>query len=291
MTDDVNTDGNLLVGPVRQAQNRSDISIHNEATAVRLGFRGSAVAMSVHLDLFPRVLVAAYGDEWFERGAVSLYGENVVVHGETVQAVAELPIGNAPIRTWARFAETPDQIAVAGTAAIGDSSSGELQTRNLRLCPSSDLRILRGLDPGVVLQDTLRRADSDNQIVRVNSGQLSDTLPWYSGQTPWGGPIACLSTIAGYFHDTGQQNVFEPWVGDTPGMYGAFEIVHVAGPLMLDTEYRVLSTVVGVGQSPKTEYCWWDSAAIDDGGTVVATMRHLQRYLKAGSSLYPELAD
>jgi hypothetical protein len=44
--------------------------------------------------------------------------------------------------------------------------------------------------------------------------------------------------------------------------------------------------VVGVGQSPKTEYVWWDASAFDAAGVEVVRIRHLFRIIKAASPLY-----
>jgi len=71
---------------------------------------------------------------------------------------------------------------------------------------------------------------------------------------------------------------------------GAFEIAFENGPVLLDRDYWIEGTVLGVGESPKTEYLWWDAATSDAEGRVVARMRHLLRFLKASSPLYPELA-
>ena len=57
------------------------------------------------------------------------------------------------------------------------------------------------------------------------------------------------------------------------------------GPLLLDREYDITAEVVGVGQSPKTEYVVFDSAASADGERV-ADMRMLLRWMKASSTLY-----
>jgi len=77
-----------------------------------------------------------------------------------------------------------------------------------------------------------------------------------------------------------------PAIGETLSMFGAFEIAYVNGPVFLDRPYTVEGKVVGVGDSPKTELLWWDATARDEKGVVIATMRHLLRFLKASSSLY-----
>ena len=63
-----------LVGPYRRPRNLSINvrgSIHDDATAQKLGFRGGTVAGSIHMEQFPPVLVRAFGQRWFETGSLS----------------------------------------------------------------------------------------------------------------------------------------------------------------------------------------------------------------------------
>ena len=46
--------------------------------------------------------------------------------------------------------------------------------------------------------------------------------------------------------------------------------------------------VVCVGQSPKTEYVWYDQHAFDETGVHVATLRMQSRAMKASSPLYAD---
>ena len=122
-----------LVGPARIALNHSNASIHDGAEAARLGFRGSAVAGSLHLDLFAPLLVETYGQAWFERGALSVYFLNIVVSGEPVQAVVERPASPlAQTRVHARRADDPAIRVCEGTASLGDHSRSELALRDRR---------------------------------------------------------------------------------------------------------------------------------------------------------------
>ena len=50
----------------------------------------------------------------------------------------------------------------------------------------------------------------------------------------------------------------------------------------------VLFLVLAVGQSPKTEYIWYDAQANDATGKRIAEMRMMIRYVKASSVLYDE---
>lgn len=289
--------GEGLVGPARTALNHSSASIHDGEAARRLGFRGSAVGGNLHLDLFAPLLLETYGKSWFERGALSLYFLNIVVSGEQVQAVLQPPPAqDMQAQIYVRRADAPEIRACEGTASVGDHSQSDLALRERRTCDDAALRLLKGVKPGQLLgrvQMTAARADQDAAIA---SGSNNEPLPWYQGPSPWGGPIASIgSTAALMFRllvgdgDTHHHERISPHVGDASGMFGAFEIAYENGPVMLDRPYWVEGRVLGVGESPKTEYLWWDATAADDNGLVVARMRHLLRFIKASSPLYPEL--
>ena len=226
------TEESQLVGPPRVALNQSAASIHDDAAAKRLGFRGSAVAGSVHLDVFAPLLVETYGNEWFERGALSVYFHNVVVSGEPVQAVVDRPSpAGAQTSVLARRADDHGVVVCAGTASLSDHSRSELGARDLRLCGSDALRMMRGVEPGTVLGTERFVASRSTQIAQLDSGGLNEELPWYRDESPWGGPIASPSTTASLMFRllTGDDDVqrharISPHIGDAFGMFGAFQI-------------------------------------------------------------------
>ena len=61
-------------------------SVHDEATAARLGLRGAPIEGPTHFSQFDPLGVAVWGDAWFERGCISSHFLNMVVSGEEVQA-------------------------------------------------------------------------------------------------------------------------------------------------------------------------------------------------------------
>jgi hypothetical protein len=286
-----------LVGPARIALNHSNASIHDAAEAQRLGFRGSAVGGNLHLDLFAPLLIRAYGPEWFQHGAISVYFQNIVVSGEAVQAVVEPPPEpGAQTRVYARRADAPEILVCEGTASLGDHSRSELSLRDRRTCDSASLRLLKGVHPGQSLGRVRTAARHAEQDAAIASGSNNEPLDWYQGHSPWGGPIASIgSTAAMMFRllvgdgEHHHHDRISPHIGDASGMFGAFEIAYQAGPVHLDQPYWVEGVAVGVGESPKTEYLWWDAQATDESGRAIARMRHLLRFIKASSPLYPEL--
>jgi hypothetical protein len=64
------------------------------------------------------------------------------------------------------------------------------------------------------------------------------------------------------------------------------EIGFTHGPFIMGRQYHIECEVVCVGQSPKTEYVWYDSRASNDRGELVATLRIQSRAMKASSPLY-----
>ena len=82
----------VISGPLWTARNWSADegagSIHDDATAERLGFRGGTVAGDIHMNQFPPVLLQIFGNEWFERGNLSLNFKNATVDKEQVQVFA-----------------------------------------------------------------------------------------------------------------------------------------------------------------------------------------------------------
>jgi hypothetical protein len=67
---DITTEDGVISGPLRSSVNNAITakgSIHDDETASKLGFRGGTVAGSIHMELFPPLLLEAFGKEWFER--------------------------------------------------------------------------------------------------------------------------------------------------------------------------------------------------------------------------------
>ena len=285
----------VIMGAPQIALNESDASIHDSDAALRLGFRGSAVAGVVHLDCFVPPLLEAFGQAWFEHGSISLYFENIIVSGEQVESAVQRPVtGDPRVRVHAQRAGDPGFLVTQGSASMGFDPQSELRTRDLRLCDPSELRLLKGVMPGQSLGEMTRTVSSQTQSAALRTGGVNTPLPWYSGSSPWGDPIACPSHVA--FMMLRMANAddgtyfpqLNPAIGNTASMFGAMELAHINGPVFLDRPYTVRGMVVGVGQSPKTEYVWWDASAFDASGTEIVRIRHLFRIIKAASPLYAE---
>ena len=276
-------------GPLRRPINSAAEqrgSIHDDATAQKLGFRGGTVAGNIHMDQFPPLLVERFGPAWFETGSLSLQFRNATVSGEPVAVILGGAPGDAqiPVRI-----EREDGMLVGEGTASGPADPGRpthLSSIDLRpAADPSELRMFADLAPGTSIGEYEDAIRTDSPQREGQRDRITEPLDWYFGDSPWGGPIANPSAVVQLLWRK-PTRAFAPYSGGAVGLYGAIEVRHHAGPVFLDRTYQVTGEVVAVGASPKTEYVWFDTRASDEAGTVVASMRMQLRWMKASSKAY-----
>jgi hypothetical protein len=282
----------VITGPVRAPRNLAANvtgSIHDDTTATALGFRGGTVAGSIHMDQFPPLLLDAFGPRWFEDGSLSLYFRTATTDGEPVRALVERPPSDgsdAQVRAWATTTE--DVLVADGTAGAGSpAAESALRGRDLRPVDPAELRILKALRPGDALGDCQVLAGGTRQRAAIDAGAMTEPLEWYTGSSPWGGPIAAPSTVVHLLYSDLLAGIRDS-MGQHVGLFGAIEIRFRNGPVFVDAGYRVTGEVIALSQTPKTEVLWFDSRARDGSGTVVAEMRMMLRQMKQSSPLYQD---
>jgi hypothetical protein len=261
-------------------------SIHDDATAEKLGFRGGTVAGDVHMNQFPPVLLKIFGNEWFERGNLSLNFKNATIDQERVQVFAEQRTpGSDTVKVWM---EREDGLLVStGTASLGEHNKTELRDKDYRPCDPSELRILHRLHEGLSLGEYEVHTSPTKQFERYDSNVISDPLEWYRGDSPWGEPVAAPATVLEYLWAVPMRGM-NPYLGEMVGLFGAIEIGFHSSPLLMNRDYHLSSKVLCVGQSPQTEYVWYETQAFDQQGDKVATLLMQSRCMKASSPAYAE---
>lgn len=290
-TASLRAENGVLAGPLRRSVNNSRNakgSIHDDATASRLGFRGGTVAGSIHMELFPPLLREVFGQRWFERGTLSLYFLNATTDREPVRAFLRLPEGSARDAQVEAWVEREDGMQVAqGTASVGDPGvPTALLARPLDRFEPGELRVLAGIEKGTRFAPVRVVCPPEEQERRLQV--TTEPMDWYRGEgSPWGRPPVMVAPLV--------QMLYARSVGTVRaniravGLFGAIEVRNVNGPALVGEEYTCTGEVIAVGQSPKTEYFWFETGLDDDGGRRVAEMRMLLRFMKASSELYPEL--
>src|SRR2546427_10663994 len=117
-----------LTGEFRRPHNtaaQQKGSIHDDATASRLGFKGGTVAGSLHMDQFMPPLLELYGEDFLKRGNMSLYFRQATVHMEAVRCFARLAPGDAHARVTMEN-EAGDLINEGSASCLGADAATEL---------------------------------------------------------------------------------------------------------------------------------------------------------------------
>jgi hypothetical protein len=259
-------------------------SIHDDGVGKKVGMRGGVVAGTMHLDLFPPILIKVFGQRWFEQGTISLYFTYALLHGEEVRVIMQAPRkGDSDVQVETRLESQDGHLVARGTVSMGSPDEKPyLQTLELERSPREELRILKELEVG---WETLSRDVSETkEALEESLRNCEDPVEWYSGKSPWGAAILPPS------HTARLMQVSVPFEAKGIGFYGANELRYLDGPVKVDIPYQTKGKIIAVGATSKTEYYWFESQLCEKASNkLVASMRHMTRYMKAGSLLYPEV--
>ncbi len=286
--------GDLIVGPLRHPRNMTAVvadrtgqtrpgSIHDDATARKLGFRGGTIAGSVHMGQFPPVLTRVFGNRWWEMGSMSLYFRYATIDNEPVRCFAEsdAQLRTAPAaqtRIWVE--DTADHLVAEGTASVGrPDANSALRERVRNVPPAPDLRILAGLEVGKQSSPTPTRVD------RPTPDELelwTEPLDSYSAS-----PALVSPSVAVRLMRAGEDTLLARTEHTGVGLFGAIELQYLAGPVHAETDYLNTIRILAVGATPKTEYFWYEAELRDPANeTRIATMLMMLRFMKASSALW-----
>src|SRR6476619_453027 len=144
--------GNLLTGPWRSPKQMlhaqtydSHASIHDDATAQRLGFQGGTIEGPTHFSQFAPLCERIWGKDWFETGCLSAHYRNPVFEGEEVQASIEASKRGQNICAIGMTRKDGTEI-LRGTASVGrDVTETALSQRLKELKPLTDAVILHDI--------------------------------------------------------------------------------------------------------------------------------------------------
>lgn len=262
-------------------------SIHDDSVAKSVGMRGGTIPGTIHLSLFAPLMLEIFGQRWFEKGSLSLYYTFATTHLEEVRAVVQMPPDDSKdVQVEARVEMQSGQVVATGTVAVGEPEEPSyIQALELKNSNPEDLRILAGYIVGDALQSRdilLTQEDADKGLPSI-----TDHLDYYKGKSPWGKSI--LSPTAIYSVMALGSNTLDTERAQAVPFYGATEIRNVNGPVLVGVPYKATGNLVCVGVSNKTEYFWHDSFLKEkESGKLVASIRHLNRFMKAGSPLYED---
>jgi hypothetical protein len=174
-------------------------------------------------------------------------------------------------------------LVLEGTASVGSPQAESLLRQKLaEPREAGEQRILGDLATGDVGEAVQVRLTAAEAKPRLDA--ITEPMDWYTGESPWGGAIVEPGLLVHMMVQM-QRRIALP--NDAVGLYGAIEVKHLAGPVFMERDYEVSGEVLAVGQTPKTEYLWYE-ATMRDGGTNVASMLMMLRFMKASSPRWAE---
>ncbi|WFU38752.1 hypothetical protein QA640_30690 [Bradyrhizobium sp. CB82] len=275
-----------LIGPWRQPRQMlqaqvydAHASIHDDATAQKLGFKGGTIEGPTHFSQFAPLGARLWGRAWFETGCLSAHYRNACFEGEEVQGSLSKPLAGTS-HCQIQMVKRDGTEVLRGSASVGDPQvATALETRLIELKPL--------VDP-VILRDVKVAQSSKRQAVRMgldqNMGDLypfslrqklaviTENSPYYSSpENPWGRAIIPMEMLSVLFQYRAKDDPL-PTRGPAVGLFADQEIRLIKGPLFVDEEYEVEREVVALSGSRRTESAWVKTRVFDKAGTVVATM-------------------
>lgn len=273
----------IITGPWRKPTNTSADEkggIHDDETAQNLGFSGGTVAGNLHMEQFPPLLLAHFGDAWWQTGNLSMYFMTATQDMDPVRCFLESLDNNntSDVRVWMEN-ENGDRV-MAGTAGIGDTSNSEISTRLANLRPAHDLRTLADVrigEPSPVLEAFASDASVDERM-----GVITEPLACYQQGPNRVLPIAPLVQLF-----RGVEPHVVPLRDAYVGLYGAIELQYYNGPITSNNTYNLTGKAIGLSESPKTEISWYEATLSDQAtGNPAARMIKMDRLMKAASPLW-----
>jgi hypothetical protein len=281
--------GTMLIGPWRQPRQMlhaqtydSHASIHDDATAQKLGFKGGTIEGPTHFSQFAPLCANLWGQVWFEAGCLSAHYRNAAFEGEDVQAVVEKP-ANGARHAVVRMIKRDGTEVLRGTASVGaDVPPTALDIRLTELKPLTDAVILRDIKIGMTTAPQTVRMDVDQNMGDLYPFSLAQKLKvitepssWYTqdggAASPWGRPIIPMEMLSVLFQYTNKKDGL-PVKGPAVGLFADQEIRIVKGPLFVGEDYRIAREVVAMSGSKRTESLWVRTSVRDRNDTLVATM-------------------
>ena len=287
-----------ITGPVRAPKQMladqeydGHASVHDEATADKLGLAGAPIEGPTHFSQFDPIGVRLWGEKWFEQGCISSHFENMVIEGETVE-----PFATTSQSQVARIGAVKGDgnSVLSGTLTCGpDHGETELDKRLAGLKEPGELHIVDQLIVGQRSEPKRVTMAADEHNGHLYPFSLNDKLKvitepslWYStNDTPWGRAIIPTEMASVLAHKVGGVGTVR---GPAVGLFIDLEVRLVDGPLFVDHEYEIVHEIVGVGQSRRVE-SWWTRTYISDpitGGLIATVLLH-QGVFKASYAEYP----
>jgi hypothetical protein len=269
----------VLSGPLRAPRQMlaaqeydGHTSIHDEATAQKLGFKSATIEGPTHFSQFAPLGFALWGERWISQGCISAHYRSPVFEGEEVKAFLRRPSGNGVQAEIWMLRANGDEI-LRGTASVGPHFPPSALDERLRsLAPLADPVILADVKIGMRSSRTPVRMDLQQHMGALYPFSLAQKLTritepstFYSGADhAWGRAIVPMEMISVLMQYSARDNAFKTR-GPAVGLFADQEIRLLDGPVLVGESYEVEREIVALSGSRRTESMWVRSTLFAPG--------------------------
>ena len=258
----------------------SHASIHDDATAQKLGFQGGTIEGPTHFSQFAPLCERLWGKAWFETGSISAHYRNPSFEGEEVQAILAKP-EPGQLQSAIQMVKRDGTEVLRGTASVGVGKlPTALEQRLTELKPLADPVILRDVKVGMKTARQTVRMEFEQNMGDLYPFSLADKLkvitepsPWYGNRSdnPWGRPIIPIEMLSVLFQYRSKEDRLPMW-GPAVGLFADQEIRLARGPLFAGEDYQTEREVIALSGSRRTESLWVRTSVFASGDVPVASM-------------------
>jgi hypothetical protein len=269
----------VLSGPLRapkqmlaEQQYDGHTSIHDNATAQKLGFKGATIEGPTHFSQFAPLGYALWGELWLRHGCISAHYRAPVYEGEEVRAFMRRPENNGVQSEIWMLRANGDEI-LRGTAAVGpDFPPSALDVRLNGVAPLRDPVILAEVKVGMRSPRTPVSMSADQHMGALYPFSLAQKLTritepstFYSGSDHvWQRPIVPIEMVSVLMQYSARDNSFKTR-GPAVGLFADQEIRLFDGPVLVGEPYDIEREVVALTGSRRTESMWVRSTLYASG--------------------------
>ncbi len=298
----ITEDSGILAGPWRGPRQMlaaqeygGHASIHDDATAQKLGFKGGTIEGPTHFSQIVPLGVRLWGERFLSEGNISAHYRNACFEGDRVRALVTVPPAGATQAEMRMEREDGTEV-LKGTIGVGDNGTTALTARLAALPAPHMLVILRDVRVGMTTPRQTVRMDAGQAMSALYPFSLNDKLtritetsPWYAGgDNPFGRAVIPFEMVSVLLNHVGSNF---PAKGPAIGLFADQEIRMVKGPLFVGESYEIEREIVGLSESKRTESMWVKARVYAPGGSdVLATMLLNSAIMKESYAPYAEEA-
>ncbi len=268
----------VLSGPLRGPKQMLAVqaydghaSIHDDATAQKLGFKGGTIEGPTHFSQFAPLAYAMWGSAWLAEGCISAHYRAPVFEGEQVRAFMRAAKNEKCAEIWMLRADGAE--ILRGSASLGaDSPPSALDARLNTLAPLADPVILADVKVGMRSARTAVRMAAQQHMGALYPFSLAQKLVkitepsslYSDSQNEWGRPIVPLEMISVLMQYSARDNTFATR-GPAVGLFADQEIRLLRGPVFVDEPYEIEREIIFLSGSRRTESMWVRSTLYGTG--------------------------